>query len=57
MAAWQFAKLLHLAERNSWTRFVTMQNHYNLIYREEEREVIPLCIAAPRPSRRSSDRR
>jgi aryl-alcohol dehydrogenase-like predicted oxidoreductase len=43
MHAWQFAKALHVAERNGWTRFVSMQNHYNLIYREEEREMIPLC--------------
>jgi aryl-alcohol dehydrogenase (NADP+) len=45
MDAWQFAKMLHVAERHGWTRFVSMQNHYNLIYREEEREMIPLCIA------------
>jgi 1-deoxyxylulose-5-phosphate synthase len=45
MYAWQFAKALYLAELHSWTRFVSMQNHYNLIYREEEREMIPLCIA------------
>jgi aryl-alcohol dehydrogenase (NADP+) len=44
MYAWQFAKMLRAAERNSRTRFVSMQNHYNLIYREEEREMIPLCI-------------
>lgn len=43
MHAWQFAKAQHTAERNGWTRFVTMQNHYNLLYREEEREMIPLC--------------
>jgi aryl-alcohol dehydrogenase-like predicted oxidoreductase len=43
MHAWQFAKAQHLAERNGWTRFVSMQNHYNLLYREEEREMIPLC--------------
>ena len=43
MYAWQFAKLQHVAERNGWTRFVSMQNHYNLVYREEEREMIPLC--------------
>ncbi|CCB73793.1 MULTISPECIES: aldo/keto reductase [Streptomycetaceae] len=43
MYAWQFAKALHLQERNGWTRFVTMQNHYNLVYREEEREMLPLC--------------
>jgi len=42
MHAWQFAKALHVAERQGWTRFVSMQNHYNLIYREEEREMIPL---------------
>jgi aryl-alcohol dehydrogenase-like predicted oxidoreductase len=44
MAAWQFAKLLFTADANGWTRFVTMQNHYNLMYREEEREMIPLCL-------------
>ncbi|MDL5039631.1 aldo/keto reductase [Heyndrickxia coagulans] len=43
MAAWQFQKALHVAEKNGWTRFVSMQNHYNLIYREEEREMMPLC--------------
>jgi aryl-alcohol dehydrogenase-like predicted oxidoreductase len=43
MHAWQFAKAQHVAERHGWTRFVSMQNHYNLIYREEEREMIPLC--------------
>ena len=44
MYAWQFAKALHTSERHGWTRFVSMQNHYNLVYREEEREMIPLCI-------------
>jgi aryl-alcohol dehydrogenase-like predicted oxidoreductase len=44
MYTWQFAKFLYLADLNGWTRFVTMQNHYNLIYREEEREMIPFCI-------------
>jgi len=44
MYAWQFFKALHIADRHGWTRFVSMQNHYNLIYREEEREMIPLCI-------------
>ncbi|HEV7123576.1 MAG TPA: aldo/keto reductase [Rhodanobacter sp.] len=43
MWAWQFAKAQHVAERHGWTRFVTMQNHYNLLYREEEREMMPLC--------------
>ena len=43
MYAWQFAKALHTSERHGWTRFVSMQNHYNLIYREEEREMLPLC--------------
>jgi len=43
MFAWQFAKAQNLAERHGWTRFASMQNHYNLIYREEEREMIPLC--------------
>jgi aryl-alcohol dehydrogenase (NADP+) len=44
MYAWQFAKMQHAAELHGWTKFVSMQNHYNLIYREEEREMIPLCI-------------
>lgn len=44
MWAWQFAKMLHTADRRRLRRFVTMQNHYNLIYREEEREMIPLCL-------------
>ncbi len=43
MHAWQFTKSLYLAELHGWTRFVSMQNHYNLIYREEEREMMPLC--------------
>ncbi len=43
MHAWQFAKAQHVAERHGWTRFVSMQDHYNLIYREEEREMAPLC--------------
>jgi len=43
MYAWQFAKALYVAELRGWTRFVSMQNHYNLIYREEEREMLPLC--------------
>jgi aryl-alcohol dehydrogenase-like predicted oxidoreductase len=43
MFAWQFAKAQHVAERHGWTRFAAMQNHYNLLYREEEREMIPLC--------------
>src|SRR5215207_767315 len=43
MAAWQFAKMLHVSDRHGWPRFVSMQNHYNLIYREEEREMLPLC--------------
>ncbi len=45
MAAWQFATMLHVAEANGWTRFVTMQNYVNLLYREEEREMLPLCEA------------
>jgi 1-deoxyxylulose-5-phosphate synthase len=45
MYAWQFARALYLADLHGWTRFSTMQNHYNLIYREEEREMIPLCMA------------
>jgi aryl-alcohol dehydrogenase-like predicted oxidoreductase len=44
MFAWQFAKAQHVADTHGWTRFVSMQNHYNLIYREEEREMIPQCI-------------
>jgi aryl-alcohol dehydrogenase-like predicted oxidoreductase len=44
MYAWQFAKAQNVAERNGWTRFVSMQNHYNLAYREEEREMIPQCV-------------
>ena len=43
MFAWQFQKALHVAEQHGWTRFVSMQNHLNLIYREEEREMLPLC--------------
>src|SRR5208337_568383 len=44
MAAWQFAKALAIQKENGWHRFVSMQNHYNLVYREEEREMNPLCI-------------
>lgn len=44
MYAWQFAKAQHTADLGGWTRFVTMQDHYNLLYREEEREMIPLCL-------------
>jgi aryl-alcohol dehydrogenase-like predicted oxidoreductase len=44
MYAWQFAKAQHVAERNGWHRFVAMQNHYHLAYREEEREMVPLCL-------------
>jgi len=44
MASWQFMKMLATQDRHGWTRFVTMQNHYNLVYREEEREMIPLCL-------------
>ena len=44
MFAWQFAKAQHVAERHGWTRFVAMQDHYNLLYREEEREMHPLCL-------------
>jgi aryl-alcohol dehydrogenase-like predicted oxidoreductase len=43
MHAWQFTKALYIADRHGWTRFVSMQNHYNLLYREEEREMLPLC--------------
>lgn len=46
MYAWQFSKALHLATQHGWTRFVTMQDHYNLLYREEEREMLPLCADA-----------
>lgn len=46
MFAWQFAKALHIQERRGYAPFVTMQNHYNLVYREEEREMIPLCLDA-----------
>ena len=45
MAAWQFAKALSISDRLGLARFVSMQNHYNLVYREEEREMIPLCIS------------
>ena len=44
MYAWQFAKAQHVAEVNGWTKFVSMQNHYNLVYREEEREMNPQCV-------------
>jgi aryl-alcohol dehydrogenase-like predicted oxidoreductase len=44
MAAWQLSKALYTAKENGWHRFATMQNHYNLVYREEEREMIPLCL-------------
>lgn len=44
MFSWQFAQALHASEKHGWARFVSMQNHYNLVYREEEREMIPLCI-------------
>jgi 1-deoxyxylulose-5-phosphate synthase len=43
MFAWQLAKMLYTADAHGWTRFVSMQNHYNLVYREEEREMLPLC--------------
>ena len=45
MFAWQFATALHMQERHGWARFVSMQNHLNLLYREEEREMLPLCIS------------
>jgi len=44
MFAWQFSKAQYTADVNGWTRFITMQDHYNLVYREEEREMIPLCV-------------
>ncbi|HTY83313.1 MAG TPA: aldo/keto reductase [Silvibacterium sp.] len=45
MYAWQFQRMLHVSDERGWARFVIMQNHYNLVYREEEREMIPLCSA------------
>jgi aryl-alcohol dehydrogenase-like predicted oxidoreductase len=45
MWAWQFCKALQVSARHGWTRFVSMQNYYNLLYREEEREMLPLCAA------------
>jgi aryl-alcohol dehydrogenase (NADP+) len=45
MFAWQFAQMLAISDANGWARFVTMQNHYNLLYREEEREMNPLCVS------------
>ena len=45
MYAWQFARMLHVSDTHGWARFVSMQNHYNLVYREEEREMLPLCRA------------
>jgi aryl-alcohol dehydrogenase-like predicted oxidoreductase len=45
MSAWQFQKALYVAEKQGWTRFIAMQNHYNLIQREEEREMLPFCQA------------
>lgn len=44
MYAWQFARALYTSEKHGWSKFISMQNHYNLVYREEEREMIPLCI-------------
>ncbi len=44
MYDWQFAKAQYVAEKHGWTKFVSMQNHYNLVYREEAREMIPLCL-------------
>ncbi len=46
MYAWQFSKALYTSKQNGWTPFVSMQNHYNLLYREEEREMMPLCVDA-----------
>jgi 1-deoxyxylulose-5-phosphate synthase len=46
MWAWQFAKMNFVAEKNGWTKFITMQNQYNLLYREEEREMNPYCLDA-----------
>ena len=45
MYAWQFTRALYLADLHGWTRFISMQNHYNLLYREEEREMMPLCLS------------
>ena len=45
MYAWQFCRALYIADRHGWTRFVSMQNHYNLLYREEEREMVALCLS------------
>ena len=45
MYAWQFQRMLQVSDEHGLARFVTMQNHYNLVYREEEREMIPLCRA------------
>lgn len=44
MFAWQFAKAQYTADKHGWTRFISMQNHYNLVYREEEREMLPFCV-------------
>src|ERR1043166_4180553 len=44
MFAWQLRKAISLSERNGWARYVCMQDHYNLLYREEEREMLPLCL-------------
>jgi aryl-alcohol dehydrogenase-like predicted oxidoreductase len=46
MYAWQFSKALYTSKQHGWTEFVSMQNHYNLLYREEEREMMPLCVDA-----------
>jgi aryl-alcohol dehydrogenase-like predicted oxidoreductase len=46
MYAWQFATMQYTARSRGWTEFVSMQNHYNLVYREEEREMIPFCLAS-----------
>ena len=45
MYAWQFCRALYIADRHGWTRFASMQNHYNLLYREEEREMVALCLS------------
>jgi aryl-alcohol dehydrogenase (NADP+) len=44
MFAWQFSKALYTSEKHGWAKFISMQNHYNLVYREQEREMIPLCM-------------
>lgn len=49
MAAWEFQTLQNIADRNGWHKFITMQNYYNLIYREEEREMVSPSLLSPHP--------